>query len=75
MSKHSTIILLAIITALLPFIGIPTPWKTPLYVVLALVIAFLAFALRQEKKNAEAFTRAAAGGIRPPQSNGQTLSQ
>jgi len=74
MSKHSTIILLGLLIGILPFVGIPTPWKTPMYVALALIIAFLAFALRQERKNFEAHNRAAAGGIRPPQNNGQSVS-
>ena len=57
MSKHSTIILLSLVVAVLPFIGVPTSWKTPLYLVCGLIIAALAFVLRQELRNREAHMR------------------
>lgn len=61
MSKHATIILFALLVALLPFVGVPTPWKTPLYVLFGLLVAALAFALRQEGRSRDSAMRERPG--------------
>ena len=46
----NTLIILGIFTALLPFVGIPGSWKTPLYFVLGIAIAFFAYQREYRKK-------------------------
>lgn len=50
MSKAGLIALLGLLSALLPFIGIPTAIKTALAVIFGLVILALGFLVREEKK-------------------------
>ena len=50
MSKAGLIVLLGLLSALLPFVGIPTTTKTVLAVIFGLVILALGFLVREEKK-------------------------
>lgn len=50
MSKAGVIALLGLLTALLPFVGIPTTFKTALAVIFGLLILALGFLVREEKR-------------------------
>lgn len=48
MSKEMTLIVLGLFVAILPFLGIFTSWKTPLFVLAGLGVMLLGFLLRGE---------------------------
>jgi asparagine N-glycosylation enzyme membrane subunit Stt3 len=49
MSKELVIILLGILVALMPYLGFPGSWKTVFSIVIGIVIAGVAFIVRQER--------------------------
>jgi hypothetical protein len=49
MSREILIVCFAILVFILPFVGIPGAWKTPLYVIAGVCIAGLALIVRQER--------------------------
>lgn len=55
MSKHTTIIILAIWIIILPFLGFPSFWRTLLLVLSGLGIVFYTFMLRSESSNRSSF--------------------
>jgi hypothetical protein len=46
MSKEMTLILLGIFVAVLPYLGIPSDWKAPLFLIAGAVIVIIGFLLR-----------------------------
>lgn len=48
MSKEVSVIILGLITAATPFLGLPGSWRTALIVVLGIALASLGFFLRRE---------------------------
>ncbi len=49
MSRETILIILGIVTALLPAIGVPGSWKNPFLVIFGILIVGIAFFLRQER--------------------------
>ena len=49
MSKELVIILLGILVALMPYLGFPGSWKSVFSIVIGIVIAGVAFIVRQER--------------------------
>lgn len=47
MQKHNLIIILGILTAIIPFLGIPNLWKTIFFVLAGLAITVSAFSLKR----------------------------
>jgi hypothetical protein len=54
MSRENVLVLLALIVALTPFLGIPLAWLSILLPILALLIAGIAYSLRARRLNATA---------------------
>lgn len=50
MSKAGIIVLLGLLTAFMPFIGIPLAVKTPLTIALGLLTLVLGFLVREERR-------------------------
>jgi hypothetical protein len=48
MSKEMTLIILGLLVSALPFLGIYSSWKTPLFVVAGLFVMLIGFLLRGE---------------------------
>lgn len=48
MSKEMSVIVLGIVVVVVPFLGIPGDWKTPLFVLAGLGVALIGFLLRGE---------------------------
>lgn len=46
--KERTVIILGLLVAILPFLGFPNSWRTPLFALLGLLISVLAFLIRNE---------------------------
>ncbi len=46
MSKEMTVIALGLFVAVVPYIGIPSSWKTPLLLVVGILIILMGFLLR-----------------------------
>ena len=49
MSKELIIILLGLLVALMPYLGFPGSWKSVFSIVIGIVIAGIAFIVRQER--------------------------
>ena len=57
MQKDTTTIVLGILIAIIPFLGIPGTWKTVLFIVLGLVIALIAFFARMDRLSTRLISR------------------
>jgi hypothetical protein len=75
MSKETMVIVLGLLTALMPYqIGIPGQWKQYFYIVAGVIIAGVAFVIRQERiwkeremqQEQKTNTFAESAGSRPP---------
>lgn len=53
MSKISSILLLAILTIILPFLGIPQTWKSFLTFIFAVITAVFAYSIRKKMTKSE----------------------
>lgn len=49
MSKELVVIILGLLVALMPYLGFPGSWKTVFSIVIGIVIAGIAFIIRQER--------------------------
>ncbi|OGI61928.1 hypothetical protein A2645_01960 [Candidatus Nomurabacteria bacterium RIFCSPHIGHO2_01_FULL_39_9] len=50
MSKSKIIILLGVANIIIPFLGLPSNWKTGLFIVLGLYLIYLGYAIREKNK-------------------------
>ena len=50
MTKDNGILILGLVVALTPFLGIPGEWKTIIFVLAGILIAFLSFLIKRERE-------------------------
>ena len=58
MSRETLLMLLAVATALLPFLGLPYSWLMVLVPILALSMCLIAFLLRSSRKGSQSLRTA-----------------
>ncbi len=51
MRKENTLIILGVLILLVPFLGIPGTWKTPLFMVLGAMVAICGLLVRSDFKS------------------------
>lgn len=53
MVKEIVVVVLGLLVAVLPFLGFPSSWRTPMFALMGLAIAALGFLIRNEVRTAK----------------------